>query len=229
VKIAYDKTGIGYQMLVDLPFTEMSGLVTYDRAKAHHELTLTGGAAWASLPGGAPYLDLSGGSKYLQCPGAESADVNFTNGDFTFLAWVYNNALGGAQEIVCQGAVDVDGFEFYMFPGVNTLALRTSQLGSHTGISAVGAFIPSQWHLAGVTRHGASGQFYINGDVADTIGTLIDPVSCAGGNKLLVGIQNNEITNGWDGYMGQLRIWGRELNAMEMKTIFQLEHSHYGV
>jgi len=212
---------------LDLPhFDGVNGKV-HDISCRHIDMDLTG-PTWTALPSGEKVLTYNGVNQYLQCPAADSTALNFTNEDFTLLAWIYGNPAG-ASEIMVQGAVDVDGWEFYVFP--NNIALRTNQLGSHTEISAIGFFVPNTWQLVAVTRKGSIGQFYVNGlPVTTTLGTgLLDPVSCAGGNKFLIGVQNNEITNLWDGMMGHHRIYSRELSAFEIMAIWVEERVLYGV
>lgn len=230
----YDNYGVNHQILVDIPMNEQIGVMVagetaHDLSKAHHTFTLTGGLTWTALPSGLVYLVFDGATGYLQCPAADSVDLNFTVEDFTIVAWINNALLGGAQIIINQGAVDVDGWEFFLFG--TTLSLRTNQAAAHTDISAVAALTASIWQLVGVTRHGATGQFFVNGlAVTTTLGAgLTDAVSCAGGNKLLIGVQNNEATNLFDGSMSRPRVWNRALSMSQMAEIFQNERHWYGV
>jgi hypothetical protein len=224
---SYDKLSLTDIIVLDLPHFEGEGLVVNDVSRYHHYMGLTNNPVWTQLVSGQQVLDYNGVNQYLQCPSANSINLNITSEDFTLMAWINENT-GAAGEIMVQGAVDVDGWEFYVFG--NTIALRTNQLGSHTGISTIG-YTPGVWTLVAVTRHGSTGQFYINGvPVATTLGTgLIDPVSCAGGNKLLIGCQNNEITNMLNGMMSHHRIWKRALLAGEIADIFGKERALYGV
>ena len=225
---SYDKISLKDSIYIDLPHFEGDGLVVNDISRYHHTMQLTGAPVWTRLASGQYVLDYSGVGQYLQCPAADSANLNFTVEDFTLIAWVNGNPAGAGM-VLCQGAVDVDGWEFYTFG--TTVALRTNQGGAHTGISTIGTYTPSTWQLIGVTRHGTSGQFYINGAAVNTtLGTgLSNPVSCAGGNKLLSGIQNNELTNAWLGMMGGHKIYARALLAGEMQDIYNKEKSLYGL
>lgn len=222
---SYDKSGINHQILVDMcldEYTVGAAPRTNDKAKLHHPFVLNGGA-WNSLPNGLPYLLLNTGNPdFVECPGADSADVNFTNEDFTLFACV-NGDSPAVRMILNQGVVDVDGWEWFIF--WNNISLRLNQAGGHTDISAVDAFTQSVPQIVAVTRHGAAGQFYVNGlPVVTTLGAgLTDAVSCAGGNKLLVGVQDNETTFGWNGriYGGECapKLWNRALTAVEIKEL----------
>lgn len=227
--IGYDNCPINHQLLVALPFVEMTGTITNDIAKPHHELTLTGTPpTWNSLVSGFQYIDFDGVADRLECPAADSADLNFTTEDFTLLAWLYNAGPVLTDSVMCQGADDVDGWELYIAASGN-MTLRTNQGGAHTDLVAATGFTAGAWVLIGVTRDGASGQFYSNGAAITTTGTLTNPVSCAAGNIFYVGCQDAAGANFWEGYMALPRIWNRELAADEMGEIFAIERHWFGV
>lgn len=59
--IGYDNYSINHQLLVALPFCEMTGTVTHDIAKPHHILTLSGTPpTWNALANDFPYIDFDG-------------------------------------------------------------------------------------------------------------------------------------------------------------------------
>ncbi len=221
--ISYDKKAINHNILLDMTLDEYSvgaAPVTSDKSRVHHPFTLNGGA-WNSLANGLPYLLLnSANPDFIECPAALSADVNFTTEDFTLMACV-NGTTPAASMILNQGVVDVDGWEFFVFN--NNISFRLNQGGAHTDISAVNAFTQSVPQIVAVVRSGATGQIYVNGLPVTTAGALTDAVSCAGGNKLLVGVQDNETTNGWNGiiYGGDCspKIWNVILTDAEVLAI----------
>ena len=226
----FDNYAINHQLLLSLPFVEMSGTLTYDIATPHHELTLTGTPpTWNSLVTGFPYIAFDGLNDYLQCIAADSDDLRFSTGDFTLLAWLWNSGPVGIDTVMCQNTVDACGWEFDI-DSTGKIALRTNQAAAHTEISAAAAFTSSAWQLVGVTRDGASGQFYVNGNPVTTTGTLTDAVQCgAGANIFFVGVQNLAGSNFWAGYMALPRIWERELSDEDMKEIFNTEAHWFGV
>ena len=228
--IGYDNKSINHQLLVALPFVEMTGTLTYDIAKPHHELTLTGTPpTWNSLVTGFPYIAFDGAADYLQCLAADSDALRFTTGDFTLLAWLWNSGPTGTDTIMCQNTVNICGWEFDI-DSTGKIALRTNQAAAHTEISAEAAFTSSAWQLIGVTRDGASGQFYVNGDPVTTTGTLTDAVQCAvATNIFFVGVQNLAGSNFWGGYMALPRIWERELSEDEMGYIFNTERYCFNI
>jgi hypothetical protein len=228
--IGFDKYHINHGLLMGLTLEEMTGTLTHDRAKTtRHPFTLGGTPIWTSLPSGFPCLSFdSTNPDYLACPAADSADLNFTSEDFTLAAWLYSAGTISSDYIFSQGFTDTDGWTWYIF--TTNIALRTNQAGSHTDISSVDGFVNSVWQLAAVTRSGASGQFYRNGEpIITSLGTgLLDPVSCAGGNIMYIS-SGNLISNGWKGYIALPRIWNRELSDLEMYSMFEVERHWFGV
>ena len=226
--IGFDKHRLANGLLLALPLAEGTGTITHDVAKNHYTMTVTG-LTWSSLANDYPYLTFPGTDDFLELSAADSAAFNFTSEDFTLVAWLYNTGAVSNEFMMCQGATDVDGWSWFLF--ATNITLRTNQAAAHTDIAAVDGFINSEWQLAGITRSGASGQFYRNGEPIATIlnGGLTDPVSCAAGNKLLMGIDNNETSYDWTGNMAYPRIWDRELTAYEMRLMFESERHIFGV
>ncbi len=229
---SWDKVALNSGLVLDLALFEGSGLKVHDLAKYHIDTFFTGTPTWAQLASRQQVILLNGLGDYLQCAAADSVDLNFTSEDFSFASWIYGDDPGEADMIMCQSALDVCGWEYYIYWDTLTLALRTNQAGSHTGISAVGALTKDVWQLCGLTRSGTGGQFYINGLPVTTIGGggLLDPVSAAGAKKLLMGVQAGEIANFFEGKLGRQRAWkSRALTDSEHYTIWTEEHAIYGV
>ena len=235
--IGYDNLALHHSLCLNISMDEWSAGATYlthDLSKVHHMFTVHG-ATWGTIAAsGQPYLSLDGLNDYLECGAAASADLNVTTEDMTCLMWI-NPVIGASAALLLnQGVVDVDGFEFFLF--TTNLSFRLNQGGDHTDISAVGCLTAGVWQLVSVTRSGANGQFYINGQPVATLGSggLADAVSCAGGNKLLVGIQNDEVSLLYGGLIGGglrgPRIWfGKALAAAEEARIFEYERHWFGV
>lgn len=235
--IGFDK-GINNQIQLALLASEYTGVLTFDKSKNHMPFTLTGTPpAWAKTAQGMPYLSLNGAADYLQCPAASSSAVNFTSSDFTLLAWIYSTGTS-SDMIMCQGAVDVDGWEWYIFQGgvgTASINLRTNQAAAHTGTGTATEILTlDRWHQLVTVRWGIWCQHYIDGvAVPMLVGSLTNPVSVAAGNKLLIGVQNNEVANHFQGYIGAgscgPRIWSRALSPFEIKALFESERAWFGV
>jgi hypothetical protein len=229
----YEKIPLNLDIGLDLPHFEDIGSKVNDISRNHIGMTLTGVPVWTELASHKwvlTYTEVH--PDFLQCPAADSTLLDFTALDYTLLAWVYPTG-GGADLIMNKGVVDVCGWEFYLFIGgpMATLALRHNQAGSHQGASATDMVTPNAWNLVTVTRSGLACQFYVNGIAVATVldpGGMIDPVSAVA-KKFLIGIQDNELVNAWDGMMDRHRAWSRALTAAEIANIFTQERSKYGV
>ncbi len=228
----FDKLPWNQGLVLNIPNMEGTGSLIRDTSKYHHDLTVSGAPAWTQLASRKWVLNYGGAADYLQAPAADTVALNFTSEDWTMLAWIKGAVTAGSSDmIMCQGAVDVCGWEFYIFWDAGTIALRTNQAAAHTGISAIGAVVQDAWYLVGVTRHGAAGQFYVNGlPVATTLnGGLADPVSPAGTRKLLIGVGTTEVANFWDGFLGMRCIYNRAVTAAEMALLYLQSKGDYGL
>jgi len=237
VAIAFDKKSVNHQLLLGLTFDEMTGVITHDRAKPYHPMTLSGTpATWNSLPSGLPFLRFDGANDYLQCSAALTGDLDIT-GDFTLLAWVKPNFVGmGAMVIMCRNGTDVCGWCMWLYDNPTLgplLSLRTNQGGSHSECWGAG-FTAGEWQLVGYTRNQAnvSAICFRNGEPLITnigAGGMLNPVACAGApaKKLLIGVQDGEGSNFFKGDIagGECgpRAWDRELSIPEMKYVFLTE------
>jgi len=180
------------------------------------------------LPSGISSLDFAGNS-FIEVPAADSTQVNFTSESFSVLVWVKIELAGHAMRIVGQDSTDIDGWTFFIW--INTLSFRLNQGGGHTDISAVNGVAESRWQLVGVTRAGNTGQFYNNGQAIATIGGggLVDAVSVAGGRKLLFGINNNEVSDGFHGSQWKPRIIGESYSPAKMWRVYEEERGYFGL
>jgi len=232
----FEKLPWNKNLVLCSPDLEGTGTLVRDTSKSHINCVLSGVAipTWVQLASGKWVLNFDGTWAYLQCPAADSVALNFTSEDWTMMAWTKGDAgAASADMIMCQGAFNAKGWEFYVFWDTLSVSLRTNQAAAHTGIqTAEGLLVKDVWQLLGVTRHGASGQFYINGLPVTTIlnGGLTDPVSSAGTKILYVGCQDGAVGNFWKGYMGKRRIYsGKALTDAEMMLHFIQSKGDYGL
>jgi hypothetical protein len=170
------------------------------------------------------YVDeFTGG--FIQYVSAPQCEVT---GDISVIVWIYCTGLAAAAYIIGQGETDVSGWGFFAF--VNNLSFRLNQGGSHTDISAVNGLAFNRWQMLSVTRAGNTGQFYSNGSPITTIGGggLADPIRSTG-KKLLIGINDNEITQKFAGLISRPRIFSESLRADYIARAFEAEKRFYGL
>jgi hypothetical protein len=224
--LGFDTVRYNQNLLLALPFREGTGAMTRDWAKPYHPMTLVGTPTWTHLANDLTVLDF-GNLDEITCPGADSADLDFTSTDFSLAAWAYHDDVGSAHVICNRAQLNTCGWEWYT--AVNNLALRTNQAGSREGASAVGCIVTGQWQFLAVTRDGLVGQMYVDGERWQTMHSdngLLDPVACG---VQTFRVANNPNANYFDGKLWNLRIWDRKLTAVEVAAMYAAERDLFGV
>ncbi len=223
----FDKAASNYQLLLSLPFREGTGAVTRDWSKAYREFALVSSPPWRNLDNDLTVLEFVAIADELTCPGADTADLDFTSEDFTLLCWTYHDDTSSARVIMNRGVLNTCGWEFYTAMG--NLALRTNQAGDREGASGLGFVTTGEWQLLGMVRDGLVGHAYLNGAEQVTLQSddgLLDPVAC-GVQTFRVG--NNPHSNFFDGMLWNPRVWNRIVSADKMRSIFESERHLFGV
>ena len=252
--LGYDKYSINHQMLLDLPFREGVGTITRDIAKPHHQpVTLEdpggGSFVWTSPVSGLPCLEFvtvgfgATDGVYLDCSAANTADINFTSGDYSVVAWVNHRDTGHFKPKIVAGryGVDIDGWEVYLesntmlVPPVHYLEHRHhhASLGAgnlRDGCYSTGWTPDSGWSLIGISRSGLYPKHYRNGlPLVMSYGAdgMRNPDTC--NRDLVIGARFTKDQDWYYGYMSRPRLWDRELSADEFMFIFNSEKHWYGV
>jgi hypothetical protein len=176
-------------------------------------------------------------NQYFYSNGADSTALQLTSEYFTMTAWVYATGAG-ADIIMMQGALDVSGWQLYIFFGATkyNICFRSNQLGSHKGAQSTDEVLTGgEWHQIGMTRGDnldpAGIKFYLDGEPVASIQDtpFVNPVSPAGTKRFLIGI-NDDNNNGFAGMMAGQHIWkGYVMSAVEMRDEFNRERSKYKV
>lgn len=249
--IGFDKRSIYRNLLLDLPFSEASGILTQDVAKPHHEyVDLNGPPTWVTEASGVGVLDFDSAttSEYLDCPVADTVDLNFTSEDYSIVVWVKHGAVGVMNPKIVVGRYYIDngvqannvGWEVYLETnGPDYLELRHhhGSLGPwpdpRTGCFSTG-WAPGTWNLLAITRSGRYPQHYRDGVplvMSYSVGGLNDPdtVPLLANRDLVIGTRCTKNQDWYDGSMWNLRIWNRELSAEEIKFIFNMERHCFNV
>jgi hypothetical protein len=223
-----DKDPLYQQLLFSLPMREGTGTaVTADVAKPHHPVTLTHAPAWVQVgPMNTWVMDFDGNNDYLTCAAADSADLNFTTGDFSGLAWVYADGFGAANNIITKGEVSVCGFTFDIQSGA-TLRLMTSAPALQGSMAQ--AVPTAGWLLYGFTRSGTSVRLMVNGADMTTIAPSHSNLASSAAYPLDIAAYSAIHGYKWNGKVWNPRIWGRALKPEEHRQIFDRERALFGV
>jgi hypothetical protein len=236
--IGYDKVDVNHQQLMALPFEEACGLSSFDRARANRELKLNGPPTWTSILTGCGVISFNSAtaSEYLDCSAVNTVDLNFTSEDYTLVGWIYPCHTATSQMIMGRYAVDVDGWELYLYetPPNYYLQLRHHHaslfpLPARTGAYSNG-WANDIWQLFGVTRRGGTSLHYRNGlsiEVTSSAGGLNNPDTC--NRDLVIGTRHTKNADWFNGMMWNLRIWPWVLSPADMRFIFETERQRFGV
>jgi len=225
MSVGYDKHSLNHQLVLDLPFEEMTGLVTYCRAQSNIVATLRGGPpTWQQFINGLQYLDFVPGTlDFLDAPGAASAGLDFTTGDFSVAVWARVDDLSANRMLLCRGLLNVDGWHCAILMNGSFVLYTNQGAGTNqSSLSAAGEVVVATWYLLGFTRVGGSVRCYKNGrDVTNTVGVHLDLTTSA--RELHIGIYDPENASPFDGGMHRPRVWSRALSAREHMELYNME------
>lgn len=243
----YDKISENEDILLDLPFREGVGTETFDHAKLHHPMTFNdpggGSFAWNTLASGLSVLEfvtVGGGATdgvYLDSPAADTADLDFTNGDFSLAAWIKWTWNGQSSIVFGRYGVNLDGWEIYLdiSGGLNTVSQRHhhSSLAPNNNSNCFSTgWTPGTYAFLGISRIGGDLYpiHYRNGGMLrmsyETSG-MLDPDTC--NRDLVLGCRYTKDANWYKGELSRPRVWERALSSAEWLTLFNRERDFFGV
>ena len=235
----YDNIKVDYGAVLDLPFNEGLGLLTRDIAKPHHrDVELVGPPSWDRVAlSNAGVLSFNGLTNYLECPAAATADLDFTDDNYSIVCWINWEDTGIAGEIVVgRYNLDHNGWELYLAwnGSVNSLTLRHHHAGTLVGGLPRSACYSTGWErsvwcLLGISRTGGGEAIHYRNGMPLTMVTsgLVDPEPCA--EDLVIGARFTKNATYYKGLMKRMRIFNRALSAGDMRDIFEMERGLFGV
>lgn len=225
--IGYDKQSINFQSVLDLPFEEETGLVTYSLSDNHIVATLNGVPNWLQFINGLQYLDFDPTNPdWIEAPQADTTDLDFTAGNFTVMVWARVDDLSANRMLFCRGLLDTDGWHCTILIDGSFVLYTNQAAANQSSLSAAGEVVIATWYLLGFTRIGTSVRCYKNGrDVTATVGDHIDPLTSA--RDLHIGIYDNETGSPFDGGMHRPRGWSRGLSPREHLEIYHRERARF--
>jgi len=219
--IGYDNHILGNQCVLDLPFEEMSGVVTYCRGKTDIVATLTGVPVWTQLASGLPYLEFDAATPdYVDALAADTTGLNFIGGDFSMMIWAKADVLTASHTFLCRGLANVDGWRFYCTVG--GIFGFISYSGPATVVASdSGEIVTGIWYLLGLSRTGTSVRLHKNGRDVTFTGSINNPITAV--RDLNIGVVDDKTSNPFDGSLYRPRIWSRYLQPWEHRMVYDME------
>lgn len=237
----YDSLPMYFQTILDIamyegtPAAPAAGALAHDIARPpltalDHTMTLSGATAWAQWPLSNVTVCsfVPGTFDFLQLAAVSATDLDMVAAARSAVMWVFED-IAASRYLMCKGT-NIVGWYWYV-DAAGAIHLVTSQAGptQQDTFSANGEVTVATWWMLGFTRLGANVALYKNGNLlAVTAAAHVNPAAAAG-LKFLVGTDNTEGANYWDGYLWRPIVFGRQISAVEMRQIFEMTRDLFGV
>ena len=197
-------------LVLYLPFWKLDG-ASFMSKDAYGHLATVIGALWT--PQGRTF---DGIDDNINC--GTSTVLKFTTQKFTISAWVkVTSFTAGASSILMNGTENTAGYWFLLNDN-GRISIRTYQAGAGQGtVSTANDVTTDVWCNIMAVRSGTSVTLYKNGSALTLteIGVHLDPVAAA--ENCLIGIHVNLSSYPFRGTIGEVRLYNRALNPMEVQ------------
>jgi len=138
-------------------------------------------------------------------------------GDFTVSVWARANTdANELMEIYSQGKQPGN---IYLGSSGSLSETKYIRAGDSWGNTGVGFPADGMWHHYVITKSSADAHLYLDGALAASKGAPIDNPNPEG-SGLYIGKQYGEGREYFDGNIAELTVWGSELSAAEIKTMY---------
>ena len=206
-----------------LPGLPGGGNKIYDQSPYGNIATITG-AVWKRLPSGLWCLSFDGTDDYVDC--GTDASLAIT-GSFSIEVWFKAPAYVAYAHLASK----VDGSGGFRFQtAYGYLCFRTFVGATDYTIEGSSHFCDGVWHqTVGVFNADESKNYlYVDG-VLDTDLAGANYAPAAQTMKLRVGCGSIDSYQVWSSLIGEVRIYNRALNALEIQNHFNQEKHLFGV
>lgn len=199
----YDKLALNQRLVLDLDFTEGTGIITRDKSKYRNYGTLNGGAAWVQLPNGRWVLDLDGLNGYMFIADSALFKPTIITIEYWFNLDV-NEA--GTRPISYSGVDNQRGWMIRAVNDTNTFNIHNG-IG-WVGVTSTGSMAAGSWHHVIGVYNKTDLRIYTEGLLACTPVAETSDISYLAPGGLYIGVREGlDPIEFIDGKIGRLRIY----------------------
>lgn len=166
------------------------------------------GATQAPLPGmpgdNIGYWSFNGSGNYLTVSATDSAFANVGTEDFAIDLWIYPATLGSQMAIFYRGTGGgVQSFTVYKNASDKIIATVYDTIGTAFTASSTGAVASSTWTHVAVVKAKNILRLAIDGAINQSV--LMTTAVLSQTAAIAIGINDNLISNSWNGYLDEIR------------------------
>jgi len=158
-------------------------------------------------------------SEYLSATSDSSADMEFTDGNFSVSFWIKGESSGVSPTILCK-KISTNGW-YIQFPSASDFWYLVLYNTTPTTVkSNTGLWSNGVWKHITVVRNGTTGYIYVDGsDETSASDTLVSPGTPNA--PLYIGAYDGLGANYFlDGLLDELTIWNIALSSAEVSTLY---------
>ena len=179
-----------------------------------------------STSAGRSFADF-GANSYIDLGVSSGFDISGA-GDFSVSAWINPDSLslpfGQIAGSVVSGASSPANAGWQLAINQGVLRFRVGGSGSHEDLDyTLPVDVAGSWNHVTATRDGTSVKLYLNGvEVASgTFASVYDTHTATAWHKMSIGgyYANSQWYTGYDGKIDDVRIWNRNLSAIEVESL----------
>jgi len=179
-----------------------------------------------STSSGRSFADFGAGS-YIDLGVSSGFDISGA-GDFSVSAWINPDSLslpfGQIAGSVVSGASSPANAGWQLVINQGVLRFRVGGSGSHEDLDyTLPVDVVGSWNHVTATRDGTSVKLYLNGaEVASgTFASVYNTYTATAWHKMSIGgyYANSQWYTGYDGKIDDVRIWNRNLSAIEVESL----------
>ena len=172
------------------------------------------------------YLDFDGSNDYVSIPSSSTTPIDFTSKSYSIECWVNIDSNTIHPILAKYGTTDSLRSTNFNITSSRNLSLyeRISSSG-HTSLST-SALSLNTWHHVCVVRKSSQVEFYIDGELDNTVSATGTPNS-GGAQNINIGSQANGNYSFLNGKIGQLRAYSSTLTQDQVRQNFNFTKNDY--